>query len=98
MFTCVLQQAVHLGYFATEDSAACMYDRAAICVRGPEAILSNDRQWYDIDGLPNGWVSSEKQLKSVLSKFKESHHAAPRYCVHPGCIGPSVLLMCQLAA
>ncbi|KAL0037776.1 hypothetical protein WJX77_011505 [Trebouxia sp. C0004] len=43
--------------------------------RGPEAIFNNPRQWYDIDGLPNGWVSSEKQLKSVLSKFKESHHA-----------------------
>lgn len=83
-FTPVFLQAVHLGCFATEDSAAHMYDRAAVCVRGPEAILNLPRQWYDHDGLPNGWVSSRKQLHSVLSKFKDSHHAAPRYCDHPG--------------
>lgn len=70
--------AVHLGCFATEDSAAHMYDRAAICVRGPEAMLNFPRQWYDNDGLPNGWVSSKAQLQSVLSKFTDNHGAATR--------------------
>lgn len=83
----VLLQAVHLGCFATEDSAAHMYDRAAICVRGPEAILNFPRLWYDNDGLPNGWVSSKAQLQSVLSKFTDNYGAATRYCVHPGFIG-----------
>lgn len=87
-------QAVHLGCVATEDSAAHMYDRAAICVRGPEAILNFPRQWYDSDGLLNGWVGSKAQLQSVLSKFTDNHNAAPRYCVHPGCIGSSVTCCC----
>ncbi len=71
-------RVVHLGYFATEYSAAHMYDRAALCVRGPEAILNFSRHWYDSDGLPNAWVSSEEQLQAVLSKFKNSHNAAFR--------------------
>lgn len=90
MFTAAGLQAVHLGCFATEDSAAHMYDRAAICVRGPEAILNFPRKCYDYDGLPNGWVGSKEQLLSILSKFKDNHNAAPRYCIHPGCIGSSV--------
>lgn len=90
MFTPVLLQAVHLGHFATEDSAAQMYDRAAVCVRGPEAILNFPRHFYDSDELPDGWVSSEEQLHSVLRKFKDNHNIAPRYCVHMGCTGSSV--------
>ncbi|DBB06366.1 TPA: hypothetical protein ACH3X1_011933 [Trebouxia sp. C0004] len=73
-----LGRAVHLGYFATEDSAAQMYDRAAVCVRGPEAILNFPRHFYDSDELPDGWVSSEEQLHSVLRKFKDNHNIAPR--------------------
>ena len=55
-----------------------MYDRAAVCVWGPEAILNFLRQWYDSDGLPNGWVSSKAELQAVLSEFKDGHIAAPR--------------------
>ena len=86
MFEFVLSQARYLGYFATEESAAYMYDRAAIGVRGPEASLNFPRQLYDSTGLPNGWMSSEDQLQSVLRNFKDDHNAAPRYCIHPGCI------------
>jgi len=60
-----LGRAVRLGYVATEDSAAQMYDRAAVCVRGPETILNFPRHFYDSDELPDGWVSSEEQLHSV---------------------------------
>lgn len=49
-----------------------MYDRAAICTRGSGAMLNFLREEYDDDDLPNGWVASEKQLLSVLSRFKRN--------------------------
>ena len=75
MFTAAVLQAVHLGCFATEDSAAHMYDRAAVCVRGPQAILNFPRKCYDYDGLPNGWVSSKQQLLSILCMHVASLYA-----------------------
>jgi len=48
-----------------------MYDRAAICVRGPGAVLNFARELYDHDQLSNGWVDSEAQLHFVLDKFKD---------------------------
>lgn len=65
-----------MGYFATEDDAAHMYDRAAICVRGSEAILNYPRHTYDNDDLPSGWLSSKVQLLAILDKFKD--HKAHR--------------------
>ena len=56
---------------------------------GPEAILNFPRCWYDSDALPNGWLSNTEELQSVLSKFRNDHNAAPRYCVQSGCIGSS---------
>ena len=102
MFTPVLLQAVHLGYFATEDSAAQMYDRAAVCVWGPEAILNFPRRFYDSDELPDGWVSDEEQLHSVLRKFKVQRK--PQHCTQVLCppglhwLACDLLLMCQHAA
>lgn len=64
-----------LSYFAREDDAAHMYDRAAICVRGSAAILNYPRHTYDNDDL-HGWLTSKDQLLSILDKFKD--HKAHR--------------------
>ncbi len=56
-----------------------MYDRAAICVRGPGAVLNFARELYDHDPLSNDWVDNEAQLHSVFSKFKDNHRNAQRY-------------------
>lgn len=54
-----------------------MYDRAAICVRGPGAVLNFARELYDHDQLFNGWVDSEAQL--YLSLDKDNPRNAQRY-------------------
>lgn len=56
-----------------------MYDRAAICIRGPGAVLNFARELYDHDQLSNGWVDSEAQLHFVLDKFKDNHRSSQRY-------------------
>ena len=48
-----------------------MYDRAAICVRGSEAILNNRRSQYDNDGLPEWSLSNKDELFAVLGRFKD---------------------------
>ena len=48
-----------------------MYDRAAICVRGSEAILNNRRSQYDNDGLPEWSLSNKDELAAVLAMFKD---------------------------
>lgn len=67
-----LGKAVWLGDFATEEEAAQMYDRAAICVRGSAAMLNYPREDYANDDLCNGWVACEEQLQVALSKFKQN--------------------------
>ncbi len=62
---------MHLGWFATQEEAARMYDRAAICVRGSEAILNNRRSQYDNDGLPKWSLSNIDELVAVLARFKD---------------------------
>jgi len=48
-----------------------MYDRAAICVCGSEAILNNRRSQYDNDGLPEWSLSNKDELVAVLARFKD---------------------------
>ena len=48
-----------------------MYDRAAICVCGSEAILNNRRSQYDNDGLPKWSLSNIDELVAVLARFKD---------------------------
>lgn len=56
-----------------------MYDRAAICVRGPEAVLNFARELYENDQISNGWVDSDAQLHLSLDKFKNNPRNAQRY-------------------
>ena len=71
--------AVHLGWFASQEEAAEMYDRAAICVRGSEAILTNRRSQYDDDDLPESPLSNRDELTAVLARFKDED-SLHRYC------------------
>ena len=48
-----------------------MCDRAAICTCGSGAVLNFPRDFYEGDDLPNSWVANEKQLLSILHRFKQ---------------------------
>ena len=48
-----------------------MYDRAAICVHGSEAILNHRRSQYDNDGLPKWSLSNNDELGAVLARFQD---------------------------
>ena len=65
-------QAIYLGDFDTQEAAAHMYDRAAICVHGFDTVLNYDRSFYDSEELSDGWVGSEEQLLSILNRFNQN--------------------------
>ena len=98
----ICQLGMHKSVQDHTNAKVCKqtYDRAAVCVWGPEAILKFPD--IDIDEFPNGWVSSEEQLHSVLRMFEDNHNIAPQVILScpPGlhCLVCDLLLMCQHAA
>ena len=76
-------QAVWLGDFATEEEAARMYNRAAICVRGSAAMLNYPREnykwWPVMAGL---LVRTNCSLPWASSSRTKALYPAGRFYLH----------------